>query len=60
MNWGSLDAFLAMGGYGFYVWGSYGVTFLLLAIEAVWAMKARREVVQQLKPGASVPQADLS
>lgn len=60
MNWGSLDAFLAMGGHGFYVWGSYGVTFLLLAIEVVWVMKARREVVQQLKPGANVPQADLS
>ena len=25
MNWGSLDEFLAMGGYGLYVWGSFGV-----------------------------------
>ena len=25
MNWGSLSEFLAMGGYGLYVWGSYGV-----------------------------------
>ena len=33
MNWGSLDAFLAMGGYGFYVWGSYGVTVLCICLE---------------------------
>jgi heme exporter protein D len=33
MNWGSLDAFLAMGGYGTYVWGSYGVTILCIILE---------------------------
>ena len=33
MNWGSLDAFLSMGGYGLYVWGSYAVTFALIAAE---------------------------
>src|SRR5262245_39927084 len=26
MNWGTLSAFLAMGGYGASVWGSYAVT----------------------------------
>lgn len=30
-----MSEFLAMGGYGFYVWGSYGVTFALLALEVV-------------------------
>ena len=29
----SVAEFLAMGGYGFYVWGSYGVTAVLLAVE---------------------------
>jgi heme exporter protein D len=33
MSWGSVDAFLAMGGYGFYVWGSYGVMALALLVE---------------------------
>jgi len=33
MSWGSLGEFLAMGGYGLYVWGSYLVTFLLIALE---------------------------
>ena len=33
MSWGSLNEFLAMGGYGLYVWGSYGMTLLCLLIE---------------------------
>jgi heme exporter protein CcmD len=32
-----------MGGYGVYVWGAYGVTFGLLAIEVVLLMKRKRE-----------------
>jgi heme exporter protein D len=35
-----MSDFFAMGGYAWYVWGSYGVTFTLLAIEVV--MLARR------------------
>ncbi len=33
MNWGNLNEFLAMGGYGLYVWGSYSMTVLCLALE---------------------------
>ena len=35
MNWGSLTEFLEMGGYAFYVWGSYGVALLCILIEIV-------------------------
>ena len=42
MNWGSLDAFLAMGGYGFYVWGSYAVTAVLLAVEVILLRRRHR------------------
>ena len=31
----SLAEFFAMGGYGFYVWGSYVMTVVLVAIEIV-------------------------
>ncbi|WP_082507123.1 heme exporter protein CcmD [Duganella sp. Root336D2] len=41
MNWHSLQDFLAMGGYGSYVWGSFGVVSGLMMLE-VWAL-ARRE-----------------
>ena len=30
-----MSEFLSMGGYAWYVWGSYGVTFLLLFLEMV-------------------------
>ena len=39
MSWGSWSEFFAMGGYGLYVWGSYGVTFALLFLEAFLLMK---------------------
>jgi len=35
--------FLAMGGYAFYVWGSYGVTFLLLLIETIMLIRRGRK-----------------
>jgi heme exporter protein D len=39
MTWGSLDAFVAMGGYGFYVWGSYGVAILCIFLEVFFLNK---------------------
>jgi heme exporter protein D len=30
-----MSDFFSMGGYAWYVWGSYGVTFFLLAVEIV-------------------------
>lgn len=38
-----MSDFLAMGGYAWYVWGSYGVTFLALLLEVVFLMKRSRE-----------------
>jgi heme exporter protein D len=38
-----MTQFLAMGGYGGYVWGAYGVTFALLAIEVLLLSKRKRE-----------------
>jgi len=36
-----VSEFLHMGGYAWYVWGSYGVTFACLAIEII--LLVRRE-----------------
>ncbi|HEX8011446.1 MAG TPA: heme exporter protein CcmD [Casimicrobiaceae bacterium] len=36
----SLAEFFVMGGYGFYVWGAYGLTAVLLAAEVI-AVRAR-------------------
>ncbi|TMH09760.1 MAG: heme exporter protein CcmD [Betaproteobacteria bacterium] len=42
MSWNSPAEFFAMGGYGLYVWGSYVVTLLILAMEP-WLAARRRE-----------------
>lgn len=42
MIWGSVSDFFAMGGKGLYVWGSYGVTFLVMAFELVSLALRRR------------------
>ena len=39
--------FLAMGGYAFYVWGSYAVTFALLALEAVLLLRRHKKALRK-------------
>jgi len=53
MTWGSLDNFLAMGGYGLYVWGSYGVTLALIAAEIVLLARRRRAVLSRTRDDAA-------
>ena len=49
MSWGSLDNFLAMGGYGLYVWGSYGVTLVLIVVELILLGRRRRSALERLR-----------
>ncbi|HKP36726.1 MAG TPA: heme exporter protein CcmD [Pyrinomonadaceae bacterium] len=44
MQWSSFSEFVSMGGYGVYVWGSYAVTFVLIAIEVAMVIKRKRAV----------------
>ena len=46
MYWKNLEDFLHMGGYGLYVWVSFGVTFLSMVIE-IWLLHARRLINQK-------------
>ncbi len=39
MNWTSINQFLHMGGYGLYVWGSYGATLVVMLAEATLARR---------------------
>ena len=43
-----MSEFFAMGGYGFYVWGAYGVTALLLAAEVIAVVRRRRSLLVRL------------
>jgi heme exporter protein D len=40
-----MNEFLSMGGYGFFVWGSYGVTALVIVVELL-ALRARRRAAE--------------
>jgi len=44
----SISEFFAMGGYGFYVWGSYGVTALFMLIEVILVIRNKRTIMQRL------------
>ena len=49
MQWNSVSEFLHMGGYGFYVWGSFGVTAIALVVE-IWLLRRQRvQAVLMLK-----------
>ncbi|KAF0192455.1 MAG: heme exporter protein CcmD [Gammaproteobacteria bacterium] len=40
--------FFAMGGYGFFIWMSYGVTALFMVTEVLLLMRRRRTILQRL------------
>ncbi len=42
-----MSEFLAMGGYGFYVWGSYGVAAVAIVVE-ILSVRARRRAAARL------------
>ncbi len=52
MNWGSLSAFVAMGGYGLYVWGSYGLAAIAIALEVATLVGRHRRAKRALSTGA--------
>lgn len=49
MNWGSSAEFLAMGGYGLYVWGSFLVTAACMAAEPLLLAHRRKRALARLQ-----------
>jgi heme exporter protein D len=50
MSWAGLWEFVAMGGYGLYVWGAWGGALLLMAAECSLATRASRQAAQEGAP----------
>jgi heme exporter protein D len=48
MQWNSVGEFFAMGGYGLYVWGSFGACALLMIAEPFLAKRRLSEIRQSL------------
>ena len=49
MNWGSPAEFFAMGGYGLYVWGSFGVCAVLMILEPILVRKRQSTILRILR-----------
>ncbi len=47
MNWNNADEFFAMGGYGLYVWGAYGMVTLWMLLEPVLTQRRLQRARQQ-------------
>ena len=45
----SLSEFFYMGGYGFYVWFSYGITAVVLLLNVVLPVLRHRKLIRQTK-----------
>ncbi len=44
----SFAEFLAMGGYGFYVWTSYGITFVVLLLNVIIPLLQKKKIWREL------------
>jgi heme exporter protein D len=58
MNWESASQFWAMGGYGFYVWGSYAVSAVLIAAELVLVARRMRGAREQAARDVKIARLD--
>ena len=46
MNW---SEFFHMGGYAFFVWTSYGLTFFVIVMNIISPMVQRRKIIARIK-----------
>lgn len=54
MIWKSFDEFVQMGGYGLYVWGSYGVTLAVMLVEAMGVRQRQRRAIETARDEAAL------
>jgi len=49
MLWNSASEFFAMGGYGLYVWGSFGVCALTMLVEPILVGQRRQRAIRDIQ-----------
>ena len=54
----TMAEFFDMGGYALYVWGSFGVTALLMVAEPLLLTKRRRDILRRLARMARMNEAE--
>jgi heme exporter protein D len=55
MNWNNASEFFAMGGYGLYVWGSYGLVTLWMLLEPVLTQRRLQHALHQAANSTTNP-----
>jgi heme exporter protein D len=53
----SIAEFFDMGGYALYVWGSFGVTALLMVLEPILLRQRRRAILKRIARMARLQEA---
>jgi heme exporter protein D len=53
MQWQSMSEFFAMGGYAFYVWGSFGVCAIAMITEPLLACHRRKQAIRRIQEEAN-------
>jgi len=56
----SIQAFFAMGGHGLYVWGSFGVTLLLMLLEPLLTRYQYQQTLKRLARIQRIQKGDRS
>lgn len=59
-NWSSWSDFFSMGGFGLYVWGSYGITLVLLVGEVLMLWKRKRNIARREGPEIASSETQLN
>jgi heme exporter protein D len=54
----SVAEFFDMGGYAFYVWGSFGATALLMIVEPLLLRQRRRNILRRIARMARIREAE--
>jgi heme exporter protein D len=56
MQWGSVENFLEMGGYGFFVWSSYAMCVAVIVLDIVSARMRRKRALGEVAREAQLSQ----
>ena len=59
MYWNSFSEFLAMGNHGLYVWCSVAVTAVLIILEPVLLVQARKQLTSRLQRQLRAEKSDF-
>jgi heme exporter protein D len=54
MHWNSFADFVHMGGYGLYVWGSYGAALVVMLVEPLLVVQRRRRALADVAAQAGL------